>query len=159
MQSVKFTQLPEEERREFRLPVDGITIDGKPLRNFLADKNADFITFSTVAHCNIENVYPYLDHTVLLPDKAFDGLENYIEAIAEIFNNRCTAYTEWRKQQMKAKTIDRLELTRKNFGWLKDMDKTEAAQGADETNAAITDDGEHCPMCGGELIRWEGCFR
>ena len=118
MQNVKFKKIPEEERREFRFSTDDITIDGKPLRDFLADKNADFITFSTVAHCNIENVYPYLDHTVILPGKAFDGLENYIEAIAEIFNNRCTAYTEWRKQpewrkqRVKAKTIDRLELTR-----------------------------------------------
>ena len=118
MQNVKFKKIPKEERREFRFSTDDITIDGKPLRDFLADKNADFITFSTVAHCNIENVYPYLDHTVILPGKAFDGLENYIEAIAEIFNNRCTAYTEWRKQpewrkqRVKAKTIYRLELTR-----------------------------------------------
>ncbi len=59
----------------------------------------------------------------------------------------------------KAKTINRLKLTAKKFGWLEDMEKVPAAPGAEETNAEIIDDGEHCPMCGGKLTRWEGCYR
>ena len=59
----------------------------------------------------------------------------------------------------KAPTIDRLKLTAKKFGWLDGMDKVPAAKGIEDLPPEPEVKGDVCPMCGGELIRWEGCFR
>ena len=60
----------------------------------------------------------------------------------------------------KAKTIDRLELTRKKFSWLKDMDKVPAANGVDELPPEPEAKGDICPMCGkSALIHESGCVK
>ena len=64
----------------------------------------------------------------------------------------------------KAKTLDRLELTRRKMAFreaMKHADEVPAYPGAEETNEQIKthDDGKHCPVCGGELVRYEGCYR
>lgn len=68
-------------------------------------------------------------------------------------NERCEHMT-------KAKTIDRLELTRKKFSWLKDMDKVPAANGVEDLPPEPDVKGDICPMCGkSALIHESGCVK
>lgn len=56
---------------------------------------------------------------------------------------------------------ERLEMTRRQMAFRESMKhdhKVPAAYGAEEHPEPIFDD-YHCPMCGGELTRWEGCYR
>ena len=61
----------------------------------------------------------------------------------------------------KAKTLDRLELTRRKMAF------REMAKHAHEVPPALgviehlekSFDENHCPYCGGELMRYEGCYR
>lgn len=58
---------------------------------------------------------------------------------------------------------ERLAMTRKNSGFLQEVRDREnlppAYPGAEEVNEKILDDENHCPYCGGELVRFEGCYR
>ena len=61
----------------------------------------------------------------------------------------------------KAKPIDRLELTRRKMAFkeaMKNMNDVPAAPGAEETQEHKLH-GDLCPFCGGELTRFEGCYR
>ncbi|MBR1437027.1 MAG: hypothetical protein IJ587_00690 [Synergistaceae bacterium] len=66
---------------------------------------------------------------------------------------------------MKAKTIDRVALTQKKMDMakafheaMKHSDEVPAAPGAEEHPEPAFDE-YHCPYCGGELMRYEGCYR
>ena len=59
----------------------------------------------------------------------------------------------------KAKSIDRLELTRRKMAFreaMKHAHEVPAFPGAEEH---LEDEANICPVCGGEVIRWEGCYR
>ena len=60
----------------------------------------------------------------------------------------------------KAKTLDRLEMTRRKMAFreaMKHTNEVPAVPGAEETQENFN---EHsCPLCGGELMRFEGCYR
>ena len=73
----------------------------------------------------------------------------------------------------KAVPIDRLELTRRKMQAREELkrqrrealrrnienwDNVPAAPGAEEHQEPAFDE-HHCPLCGGELTRWEGCWR
>lgn len=110
MQIVRFEKIPEEDRRYFRFLVDDITINGKPLRDFLVDKDADFIIASTVADGYVKNVYSDPNQQVLLadeilydPDRPDRFDKRFAERSDESFNSRATAYTEWRRKKQKRK--------------------------------------------------------
>ena len=57
---------------------------------------------------------------------------------------------------------ERLAMTRKHSTLLQDIregkDLPPAYPGAEETNAQIIDDGEHCPICGAKLRHVGGCL-
>lgn len=57
---------------------------------------------------------------------------------------------------------DRLAMTRKHSTLLSSIrggkDLPPAYPGAEETNARIIDDGEHCPICGAKLRHVGGCL-
>ena len=66
----------------------------------------------------------------------------------------------------KAKTLDRLELTRQKMAareaqrhgaWQEYFADTPAYPGAEEHQERL--DENTCPLCGGELTRYEGCYR
>ena len=62
----------------------------------------------------------------------------------------------------KAKTLDRLELTRRKMAFreaMKHADEVPAYPGAEEHQEPLLDDEHSCPVCGGELVRYEGCYR
>ena len=62
----------------------------------------------------------------------------------------------------KAKTLDRLELTRRKMAFreaMKHADEVPAYPGAEENQEPLLDDEHSCPVCGGELVRYEGCYR
>ena len=62
----------------------------------------------------------------------------------------------------KAKTLDRVELTRRKMAFkemMKHAHEVPAAPGVEEVDEKLLDDEHHCPYCGGELVRYEGCFR
>ena len=61
--------LKEEDRKTFTFPVDGITLEGRPLREFLADKDVDTITFTAVAGCYVEP--EPIEHIVIVPDSTW----------------------------------------------------------------------------------------
>ena len=57
---------------------------------------------------------------------------------------------------------ERLELTRRKMAFremLKHMSEVPAAPGAEEHQEPLLDDEHSCPICGGELVRYEGCYR
>ena len=60
---------------------------------------------------------------------------------------------------------ERLAMTQKHSGLLQLQEVRDgknlppAYPGAEEVNEKILDDENHCPYCGGELVRYEGCFR
>ena len=60
---------------------------------------------------------------------------------------------------MKANTLNRLELTRRKMAFremMKHAHEVPCAAGVEE----LPPDDEHtCPVCGGELVRYEGCYR
>ena len=62
---------------------------------------------------------------------------------------------------MKAQTLDRIELTKRKMAFreaIKHVDDVPAYPGVEEhTEPQIH--GDFCPFCGGELIRFEGCYR
>ena len=56
---------------------------------------------------------------------------------------------------------ERLEMTRRKMAFkesIKHAHEIPAAPGAEEHPEPVFDE-HHCPMCGGELTRWEGCYR
>lgn len=60
----------------------------------------------------------------------------------------------------KAKPIDRLEWTRRKMAFremIKHANEVPAALGAEEHQEHFNE--QSCPMCGGELVRYEGCYR
>ena len=62
----------------------------------------------------------------------------------------------------KAKPIDRVELTRRKMAFremMKHAHDVPAAPGAEEHPDPVILDPYHCPVCGGELTRFEGCYR
>ena len=61
----------------------------------------------------------------------------------------------------KAKSIDRLELTKRKMAFreaMKHAHELPAFPGAEEHQESVFDE-YHCPLCGGEITRWEGCYR
>ena len=67
---------------------------------------------------------------------------------------------------MKAKTLDRLELTRRKFQTNAQVVLPEKYTRENSPFLKMREDfqqqldDEHiCPMCGGELVRYEGCYR
>ncbi len=65
---IKFRTLKEEERKDFTFPLDGISIEGKPLREFLSDKDADTITFTTVGEYYPDPEPEPIHHMVIVPN-------------------------------------------------------------------------------------------
>ena len=69
----------------------------------------------------------------------------------------------------KAKTIDRVELTRRKFNPnaqpVRPPEYTKENSPFLQMRAEMLkehpelDDGNFCPSCGGELVRYEGCYR
>ena len=55
---------------------------------------------------------------------------------------------------MKAKTIDRLELTRSKSKFLQQAQKIREEEGIE-----YTPEDEKCPVCGAKLIHAEGCLQ
>lgn len=56
---------------------------------------------------------------------------------------------------------ERLAMTRRHMAFremMKHADEVPAAPGALEHPEPVFDE-HHCPLCGGELTRWEGCYR
>ena len=56
---------------------------------------------------------------------------------------------------------ERLEMTRRKMAFkesMKHAHEVPAAHGALEHPEPVFDE-HHCPLCGGELTRWEGCYR
>ena len=56
---------------------------------------------------------------------------------------------------------ERLELTRRKMAFRENMKqayKVPAAPGAEEHSESVFDEHK-CPICGGELTRWESCYR
>lgn len=94
---VRYVKIPEEDRVNFKLPVDSAKIGGKPLRDFLVDKDADFVIFTTVANCYIEPEPEPIKHIVVCPDKGFYCHDSFDERITDSFNGRIKAYTMWRR--------------------------------------------------------------
>ena len=70
----------------------------------------------------------------------------------------------------KAKSLDRIELTKKKFGFVtglvtkEDLEKKKNSPflmmvaEMKQENPELHNDYS-CPMCGGELVRYEGCYR
>ena len=67
---IRYRPLKEEERKVVKFSVDGITVEGKPLREFLSDKDADTITFTAVAEFySVPEPEPEpIHHMVIVPD-------------------------------------------------------------------------------------------
>ncbi len=60
----------------------------------------------------------------------------------------------------KAKTIDRLKLTAKKFGWLDGMDDVAPASGVEDLPPEPKVKGDVCPMCGHHnLVHESGCVK
>ena len=56
---------------------------------------------------------------------------------------------------------ERLEMTRCKMAFresMKHVREVPAAPGVKDYPEPVFDD-YHCPLCGGELTRWEGCYR
>ena len=61
----------------------------------------------------------------------------------------------------KAKPLDRVEMTRRKMAFremMKHAHEVPAAPGAEEHQEPVFDE-HHCPLCGGDLVRYEGCYR
>ncbi|MBR2208976.1 MAG: hypothetical protein IJ859_09255 [Synergistaceae bacterium] len=58
---------------------------------------------------------------------------------------------------------ERLAMTKGHSSLLQEIreskDLPPAYPGAEEINEKNFNDANHCPVCGGELIRFEGCYR
>ena len=61
----------------------------------------------------------------------------------------------------KAKPLDRVEMTRRKMAFremMKHAHEVPAAPGV-EANPEPVFDEHHCPLYGGDLVRYEGCYR
>ena len=65
---IRYRPLKEEERQKFTFATDGITVEGRPLREFLSDKDADTITFTAVAEMYSVPEPEPIHHMVIVPD-------------------------------------------------------------------------------------------
>ncbi|MBR0094246.1 MAG: hypothetical protein IJP91_03110 [Synergistaceae bacterium] len=57
---------------------------------------------------------------------------------------------------------ERLAMTSRKMAFkemMKHAHEVPAAPGVEEVDEKLLDDEHHCPYCGGELVRYEGCFR
>ena len=68
IEMIRYRPLKEEECKVFTFPVDSITIKGRPLREFLSDKDADTITFTSVAEMYFDPEPEPIHHIVIVPD-------------------------------------------------------------------------------------------
>ena len=62
----------------------------------------------------------------------------------------------------KAKPLDRVELTRRKMAFREAMKHThevEPAPGVLDNPDPVQLDPYHCPVCGGDLTRFESCYR
>ena len=73
MSRIRTVALKEEDRKTFTFPVAGITLEGRPLREFLADKDVDTITFTAVAVNYAEPEPEPIDHIVIVPDSVLSA--------------------------------------------------------------------------------------
>ena len=61
----------------------------------------------------------------------------------------------------KAKPLDRVEMTRRKMAFremMKHAHEVPAAPGVNKNLETVFDE-YHCPLCGGDLVRYEGCYR
>ena len=65
---IRYRFLKEEECKVFTFSVDGITVKGRPLREFLSDKDADTIIFTAVAEMYFDPDPEPIHHMVIVPD-------------------------------------------------------------------------------------------
>ena len=75
---MKIVPIKEEDRKRFIFPLDSMTVDGQPIRNFVANKDAEAIVFTTVAewYPEAEPESNLIDHVLIVPDNAWTNERN-----------------------------------------------------------------------------------